>query len=503
MRTRSLIAAGMAIALTLPLTAAVAAAAATAWALRQPPVLVWKDCGDGLSCADMVVPVDWADPDGPTTSVHLAKLPARDPARRVGPLVVNLGGPASTAAGLRFRDDPHFNPERAALLRELSQTFDVIAIDPRGLAESASSRSPSVSCPEPAPPVTGLVTARTKRDWDAHAAKMKMHYASCRKMAGPVWHGLTSWQVAHDLDALRAALGQRTLRYAGNSYGTVFGQAYLELFPRRVGRMYLDSIGDHTSADLEPWLVNAARAQERQLTRFRDWCADRRDCALHGHDAGEVFDALLSRARRAPLPAANGSPIVTEGQLLASAIFGLNPGKWPEFATALRKARDGNAADFLTVLAPPKGDLDVSDVMHCNDLMPEPPTYQRFQAIEARLRAIAPRFGWIEGRYQVGWCWGRPTSGGPSWAPHPLRVAANVPPVLVAIGELDNNTNPLGQAHVAAQIPGARVLWHGDGHFAWRDNACVRRHANAYLATGVLPPRGKRCPAEKIHRVGK
>src|SRR5690606_36128187 len=65
------------------------------------------------------------------------------------------------------------------------------------------------------------------------------------------------------------------------------------------------------------------------------------------------------------------------------------------------------------------------------------------------------------GRFGRGRCWGR--SGGASWAPHPLP-AGNLPPVLFAIGELDNNTNYLGQLHVAEQIPSARVLWHGDSH---------------------------------------
>lgn len=457
--------------------------------------LAWKDCGDGLRCAELVVPVDWADPGGPRTSVHVAMLPATG--RSTGPLIVNFGGPGTSTALLRAPDDPDVPPELPALLTELRGRFDVVAIDPRGLAEPRSGKA--VSCEEPSASAFGLISARTRRDWDAHAAQNAAHQASCRKAARSAWRGLTAWHVAHDIDALRAALGQERLRYAGNSYGTVYAQAYLELFPQRVGLMYLDGTADHTQRELEPWLRDYARVQERHLTRFRDWCARRTDCALHGRDAGKAWDALAARARRAPLPASSGRT-VHEGQLYAGAVKGMSPARWPLLATAIRKALDGDAADFLTELAPDRGGSSVGEDSLCNDFMPELPTYEEFQGIEARLREIAPRFGWIEGRFQLGRCWGR--AGGASWAPRPLRVR-DVPPILLAIGELDNNTNYLGQGRVAEQIPSAHVLWHGDGHAAWAGNTCVRRHVHAYLATGALPAEGTRCPAELIHRVGK
>ncbi|GLW12428.1 peptidase [Microtetraspora sp. NBRC 13810] len=457
--------------------------------------LVWKECGDGLRCAELVVPVDWGDPGGPRTSVHVAELPATG--RSMGPLIVNFGGPGTSTAMLRPSDDPEFPPELPAVLKELRSRFDVIAIDPRGLSEPRSGKA--VSCAEPAASIFGLIGARTKRDWDAHAAKNAAHQASCRKAARSAWRGMTAWNVAHDIDALRAALGQEKLRYAGNSYGTVYAQAYLELFPQRVERMYFDGTADHTQPEFEPWVRNYARVQERHLTRFRDWCAGRTDCALRGRDAGEAWDELAARARRAPLPASAGRT-VDEGQLYAGAVKGMNPALWPQFATAIRKALDGDAAHFLTELAPDPGSSSVSQDSLCNDFMPKLPTYEEFQGIEARLRAIAPRFGWIEGRYELGRCWGR--GGGASWASHPLRVR-DVPPILFAIGELDNNTNYLGQRHVAGQIPSARVLWHGDGHASWGGNSCLRRHVLAYLTTGAVPAQGTRCPAERIQRVGK
>lgn len=470
--------------------------AGIALASAQAYRLAWKECGDGLRCADLVVPVDWADPGGPKTSVHVAELPATG--RSMGPLIINLGGPGTSTAMLRPKNAAEAPPEWPILLRQLRSRFDVIAIDPRGMSEPGSAGK-RVSCAEPDASIYGLISARTKRDWDAHAARNAAHQASCRQMSGAAWHGMTAWNMAHDLDTLRAALGQEKLVYAGNSYGTVYAQAYLELFPQRVGRMYFDGTADHTQQEFEPWLRNYARTQERHLTRFRDWCARLSECALHGRDAGKAWDELVARARRAPLPASAGRT-VTEGQLYAGAVKGMNPPRWPLLATAIRKALDGDAANFLTELAPEPGNSSVSTDSLCNDFMPKLPTYEEFQGIEARLREIAPRFGWLEGRYELGRCWGR--SGGASWAPHPLPVK-DVPSVLFAIGELDNNTNYLAQQHVAGQIPSAHVLWHGDGHAAWASNTCLRRHVFAYLTTGALPAPGTRCPAERIQKVGK
>jgi hypothetical protein len=137
-----------------------------ALASAQASRLTWKDCGDGLRCAELVVPVDWADPGGPMTSVHVAQLPATG--KSLGPLIVNLGGPGVTTAMLRPSDDPDIPPELPTLLKELRSRFDVIAIDPRGLSEPRSGRT--VSCAEPAASIYGLISARTKQDWDAHAA---------------------------------------------------------------------------------------------------------------------------------------------------------------------------------------------------------------------------------------------------------------------------------------------------------------------------------------------
>jgi pimeloyl-ACP methyl ester carboxylesterase len=387
-----------------------------------------------------------------------------------------------------------------AVVSELATWFDVVLIDPRGMGDRDSASL--VECATPPPGLTGLILRPGERDWRAHARANAAYDASCREAAGAAYAGLTSWQVAHDLEALRAALGEPKLRYLGNSYGTVYGQAYLELFPARAGRMVLDGVADHTRASLERWLLDNALTEERQLGRFRDWCEA--GCALGGDDAIEVFDDLLARARRAPLPA--GGLTVDERAFLVAVRAGLTPPVWPALAAALREAADGDATALARLLPPaPEGPGYTSGPLLCHDFMPRVPGYRDFLAIETRLRAAAPRIGWIQGRYQIARCLGM--GEGPSYPPHPLR-AKGVPPVLISIGDTDDNTPNLAAEHMAAQLPGARVVRHGDGHAAYLMQSasglgatCLRRYVHDYLTAGTLPPDGARCPGDLVARI--
>src|SRR5688500_18540122 len=60
------------------------------------PQLTWKACGDGFECASAAVPLDYDRPKGRTIEVALVRLPATDPARRIGSLFLNNGGPGES-----------------------------------------------------------------------------------------------------------------------------------------------------------------------------------------------------------------------------------------------------------------------------------------------------------------------------------------------------------------------------------------------------------------------
>ena len=90
----------------------------------------WTDCGGGLECASLRVPLDHAHPEGRGLDLALIPRPAGDPARRIGPLVLNPGGPG--ASGVR-----HLRETVDRLNPALLDRFDVVSFDPRGIGASA------------------------------------------------------------------------------------------------------------------------------------------------------------------------------------------------------------------------------------------------------------------------------------------------------------------------------------------------------------------------------
>ncbi len=97
------------------------------------PRIRWASCGPGLDafqCATVKVPQDYDRPYGPTTSLALTRLPAADPARRIGTLFVNPGGPGGSGVD--------FVQQAAQVLAppQVRARFDLLGFDPRGVARS-------------------------------------------------------------------------------------------------------------------------------------------------------------------------------------------------------------------------------------------------------------------------------------------------------------------------------------------------------------------------------
>ena len=86
-------------------------------------------------CATLSVPVDYANPTGPQAQLALIKIPATG--KRIGALLVNPGGPGASAVdalaalGVGLAGSP------------ITEHFDLVAFDPRGVGHSCEGRTPS------------------------------------------------------------------------------------------------------------------------------------------------------------------------------------------------------------------------------------------------------------------------------------------------------------------------------------------------------------------------
>ena len=91
--------------------------------------MVWSPCNGDLQCGTLVVPLDYAHPNGPTIPIAVARHPAEDPAARIGSLVIDPGGP-----GVSGIDD--MANELSVLTPQLLDDFDIVMFDPRGVERS-------------------------------------------------------------------------------------------------------------------------------------------------------------------------------------------------------------------------------------------------------------------------------------------------------------------------------------------------------------------------------
>jgi pimeloyl-ACP methyl ester carboxylesterase len=430
------------------------------------------------------VPRNWADPDGPTLQLALARHPATDPAVRIGSLVMDPGGP-----GVSGVDD--LGNELTSLTPGILARYDIVTFDPPGVGQSDP-----VTCGEgpggaPGPladPVPQTAAARRALE------SGDRHYAvDCETASGDILPFVGTVDVARDLDRIRQALGDAALTYEGQSYGTLIGEVYAELYPTHVRAMVLDS-------PLDPALSFTATVQgqaegfEQSLDAFFSWCAGA-GCAFRptGDPTAAVL-ALLAGVRARPLSV--GGRTVGPGELYDALLEGLySRSRWAQLGQALEGiAAAGDGAGVLTLSddynQPSTPNLDdANNAVNCVD-HDAPVDFSAYPALAATAAETAPVFGPLL-------AWGEATCA--VWPVPPDRVAAPVrapgTPEVLVVGTTGDPATPYAWARaVAAQFPhGVLLTRQGNDHVASFYSACVRSAVEAYLVAGAAPAPGTVC----------
>src|SRR5205814_8499295 len=106
-------------------------------AVAAPTRIAWSPCHRDLGpfeCGTLQVPLDYDRVGGGTISLAVVRLPATEPARRIGSLFLNPGGPGGSGVDfVRAAADVLFSDEVRA-------RFDLVGFDPRGIIRSTPLR---------------------------------------------------------------------------------------------------------------------------------------------------------------------------------------------------------------------------------------------------------------------------------------------------------------------------------------------------------------------------
>src|SRR5690606_23078764 len=300
----------------------------------------WSPCPDApdVDCATLELPVDWSQPDGETFELALVRRPRRDPDRRIGPLLLNPGGPGGSGVDFAINADGYFS-------QEIVERFDLIGFDPRGIA-----RSNPVVCSVEAATAPGYTERPTSQEeFDALVAYNRQLYEDCKKHTGPLIDHVDSANVARDVEAIREALGEETINWFGVSYGTLMGQMYAELYPDRIRSMVLDSNMDHSLGTAGFLLTEAWGAQD-SFNEFVAWCDRSESCVLNGEAVSATWRDLLERADAGELiDPGTGQPIASWDLINTAFSLSYGPG-WEPLAELIAELRAGESAAKASVL---------------------------------------------------------------------------------------------------------------------------------------------------------
>jgi pimeloyl-ACP methyl ester carboxylesterase len=453
-------------------------------ALGRTPTNVTYECGT------VSVPQDWSKPNGGKQfGVALLRARATHQTNRIGSLVVNPGGPGGSGVDLATYLS-------VGLPAEITQRFDIVGFDPRGVGKSEqvkcfSDADLDASFGADPDPVS-------QQDFDKAVALSRKMAQSCGNKYGDNLRLYSTEQAARDMDAIRAALGEQKLTYLGYSYGTLLGAVYAQLFPTRVRALVLDGAVDPT-LDSMASAESQAKGFEHAFDNFAAWCKDNAAKCPIAPDARAAVTSAMDSARRSPVSGPGGRA-ATAGWVQTAVVASLySQEQWSQLAVSIDNLRKGNASSVLR-LADSYAErnaqgrysnlFDANTVVNCTDDNATPPV-DKLRGLQTQWRQKYPLFGASTALDLVCAQWPGKRD------PYPAGAAKGAPPVVV-VGTTRDPATPYEQTPKLADMLGVGVVltWQGEGHTAYPQTRCITNAVNRYLVDLTVPAKGTTCPAQ-------
>jgi len=447
----------------------------TTVALPTPVPIRWRPCGSGLQCGSVSVPIDYRVPSTGTIALALVRRPATDPAHRIGPLIMNPGGPG--ASGVR-------RVERGFTISpEVTARFDLVGFDPRGIG-----RSEPVRCGSAVPAFRATdLDPDTQEEQVTLARAAEVVATECATTEGARLGHLGTWEVAHDVEVIRRALGEERVSFVGLSYGTLIGLLWAEAYPTSVRALVLDGVvdpaagGDATSEGQVASIDDSVAAMDAA-------CAADPSCPLTV--AGGMLAAYDELARRVEADEVTLSGVGPTQLAYAAFSATYDSRRWPQLWAALRRGLDGDLAGVASMARWFTGLVSYAPfaIVTCLD-SPHPAGVEAWEKTAVQLGRASPRFGRIAANELL------PCAFWPASTYQPHRIAAPGAPAILVVGSTGDAATPYRQAvRVAADLDSGSLLTvELEGHIAIGDSACAGAAVTRYLVDLVTPASGTRC----------
>lgn len=452
--------------------------------------------GMTYDCAKVSVPRDWKNPGGGETySISMIRIRSSKQQNRIGSLLINPGGPGGS--GIELSVYLSFGEAFGGLPTEITNKFDIIGFDPRGVGRSDPFRcvSPAdLDATNSAPPDPASLA-----DFDKLVTLNKKIAQECEAKYGDQLPSFSTEQAARDMDSLRQAVGDAKMSYLGFSYGTLLGATYAQLFPQNVRAMVLDGAVD-PKQDLVEGSESQAKGFERAFTNFANWCRQTADKCPIAPDARKAVTDALTAAATNPVPGSDGRK-ATPGWIFTGVISSLySESGWTKLAAGIAQLKQGNAKGIFSladtyVERAPNGTysnlFEANRAVNCADNQ-EKPSIDQVRRLQGEWRKKYPLFG---GALAVGLL---PCAVWPGARdPYPVGAAKDAPPIVVVGTTGDPATPYENTADLASMLGVGHVLtWEGEGHTAYPSTSCIVNAVDDYLIDLKVPQAGLRCPAK-------
>lgn len=451
--------------------------------------LDWKPCNRediaAFECATLTVPLDRTGEKDGEVALAVIRSPATGAsAERIGSLFFNPGGPGGSGLDFMPLVHTHMPPD-------IARHYDLVSWDPRGVGETR-------------PVLTDCAMPWVQRPEDevfswtdvfkAHYHRMEAANRKCQETNKHHINFLGTMNVVEDLDALRAAVGDKKLYFAGYSYGTRIGSVYAQVHPDKVGAMLLDGPVDPSNG-IEEFVRAGGRAMDEALGHYFQFESG----------APEDMNAAWKQLSKAPIDLPDEGQF-TRWDFLDIALLKMTfQAEVPQIGNLARRVVDleGNSAAERTAtidaivaeraaLGPNTDTGGMVAVVNCLDYA-DRPNIERLGEIVSDNAARGGVFGGsLTTSYGAG-------CAGFTFEPDPIPLArpiASEHPVLISGATRDSRTPYQWAVQMARAFPESRMLTYpGGNHVNWFiSSECLKGVMDDYFVDGYLPAVDTVCP---------